>query len=382
MQFIDYSLNSFKVPGLEEFNHPFGDKKDTGRGLSTLEITQNEMMPFMKQRPISGVFNSPDGVIREDSYVTTIQFDATFAVASGVTLQLADPSYEGQVIRIVGSFNKGEPPANISLANDGSNMQLLDGEKILSLYAVNNKWSIKNIFLGLSPSNPIEVYPQSWFSLDNYTQEGFYNFHIINPGHIGDLWWQEMIESDFTLAIYKCGNHLIREITYLKENASYTYVTKTIRQNITPNGQGVWELVSSGWESLEFTSYGGSFGANVIGILSIRINRSLRLLEVEMECKIRIYEESFPYDEEGTLVGFISDCDFQLNNIPVFSGYILAGSLMETNVGNKKLFRFSIRPDGNVYLKANDQYDVDCFAYYGMYSPVFYTKVTAPYSEV
>jgi len=145
-QILDYSLSNFKVPGLAQYTPPFGSKKADGSGLTTTEITRNEMMGFLKQRSISGVpaipgNDPPTGVISVDSIATPIEFDANFAVDEGVLLQLDDPCYEGQVVRVVASFATGNP-AVITLGVSGSPVSvLLRGEETLLLFAVNGKWT-------------------------------------------------------------------------------------------------------------------------------------------------------------------------------------------------------------------------------------------------
>ena len=144
-QILDYSLTNFKVPGLAQYTPPFGSKKADGSGLTTTEITKNEMMPFLKQRPISGIpvvagNDPPMGIITVDSIATPIQFDANFAVGEGVSLQLDDPSYEGQVVRVVASFETGNP-ALITLGMSGESLTaVLQGGETLLLFAVNGKW--------------------------------------------------------------------------------------------------------------------------------------------------------------------------------------------------------------------------------------------------
>ena len=144
---LDYSLSAFKVPGLASYTPPFGSKKPDGTGLTTAEINTNVMMPFMRQRSIAGVpvmagNDPPLGVISEDAVAQPIEFDATFAVGEGVRLQLADPSYEGQLATVVASFNAGSPATIIlGIAGMPEEMSLTAGDTYL-LLAVNGKWSV------------------------------------------------------------------------------------------------------------------------------------------------------------------------------------------------------------------------------------------------
>jgi hypothetical protein len=144
-QTLDCSLKSLQIPGLVSYTPTFGTKKVDGHGLTTAEINRNIMMPFMKQRPISGVptaegLDPPIGVIDTDTIATPIEYDANFAVNQGVKLQLANPAYEGQTIKVVASFSSGTP-AEIKLGVTGNPEKvLLNKEEMLLFFAVNGKW--------------------------------------------------------------------------------------------------------------------------------------------------------------------------------------------------------------------------------------------------
>jgi hypothetical protein len=145
VQTLDYSLTALKVPGLASYTPPFGTKKADGSGLTTAEINRNVIMPFLKQRSISGApamadTDPPMGVISTDSIASPIEFDANFAVAAGVHLQLADPSYEGQLVRVVAAFESGDP-AVITLGVAGSPEVInIQDKEVLLLFAVSGKW--------------------------------------------------------------------------------------------------------------------------------------------------------------------------------------------------------------------------------------------------
>ena len=290
---IDCSLKKLMIPGLSHYTPPngIGFKKENGLGLSTFEITRNEMMPFMKQRPISGNPNEPDidppmGVIIEDSFVHPIDYNATFAVAPDITLKLADPSYEGQLIWVVASFVSGNPAIIILGESEdppAETVSLQNGQALL-LYAVNNKWSVKSdhVPLGLTASNPKEIYPTapSYLNLNTYDQEGFYNFHLINYTHIlngpvGEL----AIKSNFlSLAVYKCGNNIIREITYPVTYDNITFTPRTIRQF----GIGSpWVLQDTDvWEPVEFIKDDLNFD---MGTLHFKVNKTLQIIEISTD---------------------------------------------------------------------------------------------------
>jgi hypothetical protein len=145
-QVLDYSLTAFNVPGLAQYTPPFGTKKADGVGLTTAEINRNIMMPFIKQRSIAGVpvvsgGDPPMGVITQDSVAQPIEFDATFAVGEGITLQLDDPAYEGQKLTLTGSFAKGGDNSKIILGIAGTPAETeLSAGEVMELVAVNSTW--------------------------------------------------------------------------------------------------------------------------------------------------------------------------------------------------------------------------------------------------
>jgi hypothetical protein len=146
-QVLDYSLTAFNVPGLSQYTPPFGTKKADGVGLTTTEINRNIMMPFMKQRSIAGIpavpgGDPPMGVITVDSIAQPIEFDATFAVGEGITLQLDDPAYEGQKLTLTGSFSAGGDDATIILGIAGEPVEIgLSAGEVMELIAVNSAWT-------------------------------------------------------------------------------------------------------------------------------------------------------------------------------------------------------------------------------------------------
>lgn len=99
MATIDLTLDSFKVPAIENYTPPFGTKivkTDANKGgLSTVEVNSNIMMPFANMRP---------KVITENSSTTEIEYDAKLcfsaSLLAGATLELDDGAYEGCRVQI------------------------------------------------------------------------------------------------------------------------------------------------------------------------------------------------------------------------------------------------------------------------------------------
>ena len=99
MATIDLTLDSFKVPAIENYTPPFGTKivkTDANKGgLSTVEVNSNIMMPFANMRP---------KVLTENSSTTEIEYDAKLCFSSsllaGATLELDYGAYEGCRVQV------------------------------------------------------------------------------------------------------------------------------------------------------------------------------------------------------------------------------------------------------------------------------------------
>jgi len=94
MATLDLTLDSFEVPALSEYIPPFGHKKQEG-GLSTREVNNNIMMPFLSMRPT---------IVTENSVTTRIEYDAKLVffanLQNAVNLDLEKASYIGCEILI------------------------------------------------------------------------------------------------------------------------------------------------------------------------------------------------------------------------------------------------------------------------------------------
>ena len=86
MATIDLTLNGIKIPAISGYTPPFGVKKASG-GLTTQEVNDNVIAPFVKERPIQ---------VAESSTTTAVEYDAKLVIAaSGVTLGMGNGSYFG-----------------------------------------------------------------------------------------------------------------------------------------------------------------------------------------------------------------------------------------------------------------------------------------------
>lgn len=95
MATIDLTLESFQVPALAEYNPPVGTKKSEG-GLSTREVNDNIMMPWLKQRPVEITENSTTKASGVQG-VNPVQFNGmfVFTASSRVQFTLDGASFVG-----------------------------------------------------------------------------------------------------------------------------------------------------------------------------------------------------------------------------------------------------------------------------------------------
>ena len=82
---IDLTLESFQVPALAEYTPPVGTKKPEG-GLSTREVNDNIMMPWLKQRPVEITENSTTKASGVQG-VNPVQFNGMFVFTASSRVQ-------------------------------------------------------------------------------------------------------------------------------------------------------------------------------------------------------------------------------------------------------------------------------------------------------
>ena len=85
MATIDLTLESFQVPALAEYNPPVGTKKSEG-GLSTREVNDNIMMPWLKQRPVEITETSTTKASGVQG-VNPVQFNGMFVFTASSRVQ-------------------------------------------------------------------------------------------------------------------------------------------------------------------------------------------------------------------------------------------------------------------------------------------------------
>ncbi|MBO7123183.1 MAG: hypothetical protein J6V90_07895 [Treponema sp.] len=123
MATLDLTLDKMRFPGIENFNPEFGTKEAAGRGVHSVNLSENDMMPFLFQRPVSVVENSSTGAIEADRKLAI--------ETSGVTLTLGRPFYPGCKVTVYGSFSSGTATIVYDKdANDTASVVVGAGEKV------------------------------------------------------------------------------------------------------------------------------------------------------------------------------------------------------------------------------------------------------------
>ena len=82
MATIDLTLNGIKIPALDGYTPPFGTKKVSG-GLTTQEVNDNVIAPFVKERPIEITEDSSTGNIEYNASLVINSADAVLTLGSG-----------------------------------------------------------------------------------------------------------------------------------------------------------------------------------------------------------------------------------------------------------------------------------------------------------
>ena len=104
MATIDLTLNGIKIPALDGYTPPFGTKKVSG-GLSTQEVNDNVIAPFVKERPIEITETSSSGSVEYNAFLVINSADAVLTLGSG--------AYAGCTVQVLAqtagsvSYNSG-----------------------------------------------------------------------------------------------------------------------------------------------------------------------------------------------------------------------------------------------------------------------------------
>ena len=131
MATIDLTLNGIKIPAISGYTPPFGTKKATG-GLTTQEVNDNVIAPFVKQRPI---------VVTEDSTTGTIEYDAALSIEeNGVTLGLGAPAYAGCRVTVHANTSVGYVSFK-DISNSDATIGLTRYKKIELIAIDSNSWA-------------------------------------------------------------------------------------------------------------------------------------------------------------------------------------------------------------------------------------------------
>lgn len=127
MATIDLTLNGIKIPALDGYTPPFGTKKVSG-GLSTQEVNDNVIAPFVKQRPVE---------ITENSSTGSVEYNACLVLGSaGTTLTLGSGAYTGCRVTVIATA----AGAVAFTGSGGSKAVSLSAGSVLTLTWIGTYW--------------------------------------------------------------------------------------------------------------------------------------------------------------------------------------------------------------------------------------------------
>lgn len=138
---LDFTLDSVKLPGLENYTPPFGTKKADNVGLTTLEGCQNIVKPWQDQRPV---------IISENSsFSDDIERNGLICIdTASVTLTMDDATFTGCEIKIITAFTSGTAAVLI-----GATSYTLEAASLYRLIYDGTTWQIANFSGDLTAKN-------------------------------------------------------------------------------------------------------------------------------------------------------------------------------------------------------------------------------------
>ena len=133
---LNLTLADILVPDIEDYTPPVGTKITrtvvNKGGLTTQQVTENVLAPFVKMRPVE---------VTETSTTTNIEYDANIKFnpsAQGVTLTLGSATYAGCKLTLT---NTSEYTCVVSGAFGGANNKNIASGKQMNLVWLGNKWA-------------------------------------------------------------------------------------------------------------------------------------------------------------------------------------------------------------------------------------------------
>lgn len=158
MATIDLTLNGIKIPALDGYTPPFGTKKASG-GLTTQEVNDNIIAPFVKDRPIE---------ITEDSSTGGVEYNASLVITgANAVLTLGSGTYAGCTVKVIAatagsvSYNSGTTDTLVAgqIVNytwTGSAWINLDKE------LKNQMFPIGYIYISTNATSPANLFGGTW----------------------------------------------------------------------------------------------------------------------------------------------------------------------------------------------------------------------------
>ncbi|MCQ2594812.1 MAG: hypothetical protein MJ196_06065 [Treponemataceae bacterium] len=154
---IDLTLNPVKLPGLENYTPPFGTKKSTNVGLTTLEGCNNITLPWEHQRPVVISDNSTFSADIERNGLIEIE-------AADITLTMVAATFTGCEVKIMTTFLNGLATVQI-----GATIHNLHPASLYTLIYDGTTWSVekthksnitaKNVTVAVEDFETDSIYP-------------------------------------------------------------------------------------------------------------------------------------------------------------------------------------------------------------------------------
>lgn len=153
---IDLTLNPVKLPGLENYTPPFGTKKSTNVGLTTLEGCNNITLPWEHQRPV---------VISENStFSADIERNGLLEIeAADITLTMVDAVFTGCEVKIMTTFSTGtatllHKSVSITLQPGFAYTFMFDGLNWINSSPMAKAYPVGSYYLSENDVNPVLLF--------------------------------------------------------------------------------------------------------------------------------------------------------------------------------------------------------------------------------
>lgn len=133
---IDLTLKDLNIAGLDNYINDIGTKKPSGQGLSTEEITDNDLLSYKLQRAVIANENLDATGLNTDGSAKTVDSDRKIVFTSGgLYVKVPKASYAGCCLTILADFENSTSELRYESADGVFSTVTINANEVKTLYS-------------------------------------------------------------------------------------------------------------------------------------------------------------------------------------------------------------------------------------------------------